>query len=661
MNEFDSSIRQAKKTHALRNAIAAVLLLIVAVGLILWLTVIEAFTINVQPEKARATATFSLTSGIGYITGNTLYKVSSGVELMANADKFISASVLIDSQSSAVINIVLQPVPGELKGIVLGEHDDTAWLLNGELKTLGGDYSESLKPGDYQLSVDSPHHGVMSIDAKVESGEVFLWEPQLTAIQGQLNIQSTPTNATVFVNAEEVGKTPWSQPLVAKKYDVRVELAGFEPTVDVIDITRQRPMPVRRYNLKPRSASLSLTLEPKGGSLLVDNKVVNNSRRIPLDSNKQHTVSYQKPGYFTVTKTYDVTAGQTVSDAISLKEELGEVDIRSNPKAQLTINGRDVGSTPFSQTLRAVEYKVVLSRPGYRSVERTIKPSSEAKVALDIELLTEYQARRKEGKPSVAQTMGIQFVQVQPTAFSMGSKNNEKGRRRNEFVKHVDFTRPIFVSRHEITEAQFARFKGSTSTSNLPATDMSWFEAIRFCNWLSEQEGLPSFYRIQNGRYIGIDADANGFRLPTEAEWEWLARKGRRSTETTFVWGDAETPPKDAGNFGDESIKSQTALYLKDYDDGHTGKAPVGSFKADRLGLFDLAGNVSEWVHDLYTNQPPEKTAGLTDDFGSRRGEGNVIKGGHFQVGQIQDLRAAYREPSTSPLPTVGFRIVRYE
>ncbi|MEO0369712.1 MAG: SUMF1/EgtB/PvdO family nonheme iron enzyme, partial [Pseudomonadota bacterium] len=115
------------------------------------------------------------------------------------------------------------------------------------------------------------------------------------------------------------------------------------------------------------------------------------------------------------------------------------------------------------------------------------------------------------------------------------------------------------------------------------------------------------------------------------------------------------------GNFGEESTKSQTALYLKDYDDGYAGKAPVGSFKADRLGLYDLAGNVSEWVHDLYTNQPPSKATGLTDDFGANRGEGNVFKGGHFQVGQIQDLRAAYREPSTSPLPTVGFRIVRYE
>jgi formylglycine-generating enzyme required for sulfatase activity/nucleoid-associated protein YgaU len=661
MNEFDSSIRQAKKTHALRNAIAGGVVLIVTIGLILWLAVIEAFTVNVQPENARASATFSIVGGIGYVSGNTIYKVSPQVEIIASADKFIAASVLIDSKSTSVINIVLQPVPGELKGIVIGEHTDTAWILDGELKQLGAEYSESLKPGRYELTVDSPHHQVDVVDANVESDKVFLWEPQLTLIQGRLSIQSTPTNASVFIDGQEVGKTPWSKDMIAKQYAVRVEQAGFEPTVEDIDITRQRPDPTRRYNLKPLSAALSLTLEPAGGSLLVDDKVVSDSRRIPLASNKQHIVSYQKPGYFTVTKTYNVTAGQTLSDAISLKEEVGEVAISSNLQANISINGKSVGTTPFNQTMRAIEYKVVLSKPGYRSVERTIKPSSEAKVALDVELLTEYQARRKEGKPSVAQIMGIQFLQVKPTAFSMGSKDNEQGRRRNEFVKQVDFTRPIYVSRHEITEAQFARFKGSSSTSNLPATDMSWYDAIRFCNWLSEQEGLPPFYRVQNGRYLGFDSSSNGFRLPSEAEWEWLARKGRRSTETTFVWGDVRKPPEDAGNFGDESIKSETALYLKDYDDGHAGKAPVGSFDADRLGLFDLAGNVSEWVHDAYTNQPPTQTTGLIDDFGSTRGEGNVFKGGHFQIGQVQDLRAAYREPATSPLPTLGFRIVRYE
>ena len=196
----------------------------------------------------------------------------------------------------------------------------------------------------------------------------------------------------------------------------------------------------------------------------------------------------------------------------------------------------------------------------------------------------------EKANPRLPQTMGIQFIQVKPTAFSMGSKSNEKGRRRNEFVKEVDFTRSIYVSRHEITEAQFARFKGASSTSNLPASDMSWFEAIRFCNWLSEQEGLPKFYRIQNGRYQGINPSANGFRLPTEAEWEWLARKGKRATETAFVWGNSEKLPEEAGNFGDESIKSQTALYFKDYDDGYANKAPVGSFKSGSLRPIRFSG-----------------------------------------------------------------------
>ena len=336
MNEFDSSIRQAKKTHAVRNAIAGVILVLAAIALILWLVVIEAFTIVVQPEKARNIARFSLESGIGYVSGNTLYKISGRVVLLAEADKFIPSTAVIDSNSQPVVNIVLQPVPGEIKGSVQGEHDETAWFLDGELKQIGSEYGVSLKPGNYTVGIDSPHHQVEQIDVEVKSGEVFAWEPQLIAIQGQLNIQSTPSGATVFIDNEEVGKTPLVQNVEAKKYSIKVERTGFEPTTEVIDVTRQRPEALRRYNLKPLSAALSLTLEPAGGTLLVDNKVVNDSRRIPLDSNKQHVVSYQKPGYFTETKTYSVKAGQTISDAFKLRENIGDVSIRSNPVASLT-------------------------------------------------------------------------------------------------------------------------------------------------------------------------------------------------------------------------------------------------------------------------------------------------------------------------------------
>jgi formylglycine-generating enzyme required for sulfatase activity len=191
-------------------------------------------------------------------------------------------------------------------------------------------------------------------------------------------------------------------------------------------------------------------------------------------------------------------------------------------------------------------------------------------------------------------------------------------------------------------------------------TGVSWLEAAQYSNWLSQQEGLPVFYLFQNGRYLGVNASSNGYRLPTEAEWEWLAKKAKRSVSTVYVWGNQEKLRDNIGNFADKTMSGKQLIFFDDYTDGKTGVAEVGSFKADRVGLYDLDGNVSEWVHDYYTNGLPDTSRTHTDYLGSPRGETWVIKGANFESGRLRELRGAYREYSASGKATVGFRIARY-
>ena len=282
-------------------------------------------------------------------------------------------------------------------------------------------------------------------------------------------------------------------------------------------------------------------------------------------------------------------------------------------------------------------------------------------------MLTEFDARRRDGTPLFVSSLGIQLALVSPKEFTMGSPPNEQNRKRNEHQLTVDFSRQVWVSRHEITQGQYAAFSGQNKgqvrakSSKQPVTNVSWENAAAFTNWLSEKEGLTLFYVMQGKRVVGINANAKGYRLPTEAEWEFIAKMNRRASPTTFVWGNQQRVRDKQGNFADASLKGKQTFILKDYDDGFANAAPVGSFDAERGGFFDLDGNVREWVHDVYSVTPPQTSGTVVNYLGPTNGSKHVVKGASFKIGRLKNIRTSVRSGETSPQDDIGFRIARYE
>jgi formylglycine-generating enzyme required for sulfatase activity len=189
---------------------------------------------------------------------------------------------------------------------------------------------------------------------------------------------------------------------------------------------------------------------------------------------------------------------------------------------------------------------------------------------------------------------------------------------------------------------------------------VTWEQAALFCNWLSAKDSLPSVYEKSGSGVIVAKPTGAGYRLPTEAEWEFCARLRDNRVTAKYPWGEGFPPPDRAGNFADRSARDLLAATLKGYNDDYPVSAPTGQFTASPQGLFDLAGNVAEWCQDyysIYSYKPDQVTVNPT---GPAEGRHRIVRGSSFKHAGISELRSAYRDYSDDKRDDLGFRVCRY-
>ena len=280
--------------------------------------------------------------------------------------------------------------------------------------------------------------------------------------------------------------------------------------------------------------------------------------------------------------------------------------------------------------------------------------------------------------PEQVETSGTQLypemVILPPGTFLMGSPEEEGERYDDEYLHKVNLTKSFAISRTEITQGQFASVmkknpvleygcRGVTSGDHLPVVCVDWFEAVAFCNALSEIEGLTPAYEVTLdfnedvfARIVIWNQAAEGYRLLTEAEWEYAARAG---TQDSWVGtSDAESVCQH-DNLADAKAKAGVPeLAAFDCDDGFANLAPVGSKELNRWQLYDLGGNVAEWVWDTYGDYPERSVQDPVYD--EPNGSYRVFRGGSWGYGP-RDARVANRnryKPSDR-VGILGFRIAR--
>jgi len=254
-------------------------------------------------------------------------------------------------------------------------------------------------------------------------------------------------------------------------------------------------------------------------------------------------------------------------------------------------------------------------------------------------------------KPNPYLFDATEYVLISTVTFEMGNSADTLVEYEGEQPVHkVTLTHPYLMSRTEVTQAQYEALMGSNPShfigANNPVEMVRWYDAIEYCNRRSEQEELTKCYS-NSGNGIVCDFGANGYRLPTEAEWEYACR---RCTKTDFYTGNMTHKG---------ATPLDPALDKAGWYKGNSQESThqVGQKEANGFGLYDMHGNVEEFCWDWYYDYPSEH---VTDPIGPGTGMMRMSRGGSW-ASDAKYCRSAARNLSYLDVQynTCGFRVVR--
>jgi len=231
------------------------------------------------------------------------------------------------------------------------------------------------------------------------------------------------------------------------------------------------------------------------------------------------------------------------------------------------------------------------------------------------------------------------MVYIPGGSFRMGSKFNS-----DEKPKHQVTVKSFYLDKYEVTVAQFRQFCKSTqrpmpkqpswNNDSHPVVNIGWDDANVYAKWA-------------------------GKRLPTEAEWEYVARSGEQ--RLYYAWGNVNPTRRNGGNIADESIRAEKRFWKiwKGYHDGFVYTAPVGSFNPNQFGVYDMTGNVCEWCSDWY-DAGYYKSSPSINPKGPAKGTHKVLRGGAWNMGprKVLTTKRFYFRPDVE-LNYIGFRCAK--
>ena len=449
----------------------------------------------------------------------------------------------------------------------------------------------------------------------VDSTDDDDWKPAGNSL-GIVHFSSNPSGAIVRMDGKLLCQsTPCSKQIGLGGHKIVMEKERYKPETQTLNLKSSQKVDFR---LTPDFGYLSVSSSISGVKILLDGKSIG---KLPLSkkevSKGSHVLSIQDPCYKGSDYHFSVSSGQTetVSD-YPIKARVSAVQVSvsdrdGNAKSgKVYVDGKYLGTSPLTERVELCAKELVVEVDGKKTTKALSlkeKQTSEVDVVL---------GQGSSGGSSL-EGNGYKAVLIPAGTFTMGC-TSEQGSDcyDNEKPAHkVEISKDFYMMESEVTQGLYKRVMGENPSrfkgSNRPVEQVSWYDAVKFANKLSQQEGLEQCYSISGNNVKWSNKDCNGWRLPTEAEWERAARGG----EYQYKYAGSNNMDS-VGWYGSNSG-----------DETHDvcGKAKNG------YGLCDMSGNVYEWCWDwydgtLYGSHADRGT--VRDPYGTNSGSNRVRRGG---------------------------------
>lgn len=535
---------------------------------------------------------------------------------------------------------------------ITSQPGDARVSVNGQLIGTTPIEDHRLSPGRYRVEVTHSHYQPKIEQLDISLGDHPQRDYQLQLGQGVIEFMSNPKGAWVEVNGERLSAvTPTQMALTSGKHRIRMGKAERrDAKTDVVlnsGVTQQVNL---NLSMDPHG-SLTIRLRPANAEVEIIGTDIKYKPGVRLPMG-EYSLQVSRAGYVTQSKRINIDYGDN-TEQITLARGYGKLNVKvlpANGLIDITPAGGETRIYSAAKALPAGSVSVTARAMGYRTQTQTfnLTPAGRS-VTFKLEKLEAAVGAELIDDLAIGGTAPPMVI-VPAGEFTMGNAN---GARQERPTRTVQLTQPFAVSKYEISVAEFLRYAKATRAKvpkklaaaltaeelikDSPVVHVSHPQAIKYAAWLSAQTG-------------------ERYRLPTEAEWEYVARAG---SQTAYFFGDAPERLCEYANVADQTVKRRyRAWTVIDCNDGQGIPRKRGQYASNAFGLYDTHGNVSEWVADCGL---PQYSNGSRDGTQTGQGQGcssHGHRGGSWDSGP-EEVANSFRKAAHGGNGDRGIRLVR--
>jgi len=626
--------------------------------------------VSVRFEVSPTSANLTINSYLSFPLNDRYLMIPGEYEIEADSEGYYSyfSQIQINDTANQVIPVELDLLPDTLN--IEAQVVSEIYINNFFIDNSPG--SIELFSGTYDLRLESegyiPYEEEIVIDG---GGQDVFKVVELTPDIAFLSVETNIIGAEIYIDGQLFGETPFRGNITSGNHDLELSFEGYQSFNRRINVPPEEELIITDINLELALFEIEINSDPEMASIIINDSYVGVTPiTLSVRSGENLDIEANKLGYLPTSEIIENVNGSLLLD-LTLDPDLASIVITGNPEgAEVILDGQSIGNLPISLEVLALPHTLRIQAEGYIPREERIELQSNASYSynFNLELLNPLTG---DGYAQTLRTFQDQELRlVLPKIFEMGSSRREQGRRSNEILREVEISKPFYVGIREVTNAEYREFRpehnsgsfgGATlNNPNQPVVGLTWNEVAEYLNWLSIQDQLQPVYEMISGQYRPMIPLRNGYRLPTEAEWERIAKFNNSDSEEQqlFPWGNDLLASDRIANVADISTARVFQNIFNNYSDGYITSSEVDALPQDGWGLFGMGGNVSEWVQDVYSVPMTTETLEI-DPVGPLDGSFHVYKGGNWRSGTLSELRASFRGFSESSHDYLGFRIAK--